>query len=536
MISSSKRKTIFSIAVVIIIIIGLFVAWDFTADDSYISFRYAENLAAGHGLTYNPNDGNPVEGYTNFLWVMIMVVPHLLGMNPVILSKILGVMLFLCLISAMFLFITYRTGSRMWGYFTIVPFLLLPSTYFHTVSGMETILYCFLILLLFISGYEVLWRKVDSPLGLLITIPFLVLLAGLTRPEGLLPGTCVLILTYFSTKGKSRNKFLWATFAILVAPGLIYFLWRYLYFGWLLPNTFYVKFGQPFDGIEWFSRSISSLVGFIVITILAHIILARQKRNNLLALLLYIIFLIAAILPYLMSNLMMNYMNRFLFHVLPVIFVILVLSLYKIGEIVPKEYIKRLGVKVIFLLVICICIFPLLHKDKTELAHMALYEAHLKNAHIALANALKQSEINQDLRSLAVGDAGAIPYYSKWTSYDFVGLNDEFAAHNPRRKTQYFRDKKPSILILYATNPNEISSYQFGLQADSMLPDYNKIAFIQWFPNYYLAVFIRQDLDAMTYNILKGSIERVAKDATVRNGAADNRVGFIKHLKKRLGF
>src|SRR5207253_1595485 len=39
-------------------------------DDQMISMRYARNLAHGHGLTWNP--GEYVEGYTNFLWTVIM--------------------------------------------------------------------------------------------------------------------------------------------------------------------------------------------------------------------------------------------------------------------------------------------------------------------------------------------------------------------------------------------------------------------------------------------------------------------------------
>jgi hypothetical protein len=47
-------------------------------DDAMISMRYAKNLAAGHGLDWNPGEP-PVEGYTNLLWVLGMAVPHLLG-------------------------------------------------------------------------------------------------------------------------------------------------------------------------------------------------------------------------------------------------------------------------------------------------------------------------------------------------------------------------------------------------------------------------------------------------------------------------
>ena len=39
-------------------------------DDMFIFARYAENLAAGHGLVFNP--GERVEGYSSPLWVSIL--------------------------------------------------------------------------------------------------------------------------------------------------------------------------------------------------------------------------------------------------------------------------------------------------------------------------------------------------------------------------------------------------------------------------------------------------------------------------------
>ena len=38
--------------------------YPYTVDDAFISLRYAENLATGEGLVYNP--GQRVEGYSNF--------------------------------------------------------------------------------------------------------------------------------------------------------------------------------------------------------------------------------------------------------------------------------------------------------------------------------------------------------------------------------------------------------------------------------------------------------------------------------------
>ncbi|MEI7425254.1 MAG: hypothetical protein WCK10_04010, partial [Candidatus Staskawiczbacteria bacterium] len=57
-------------------------------DDAFISFRYAENFAAGHGLVFNP--GERVEGYTTFLWVLILGVGKALGLKVIPLSQNLG--------------------------------------------------------------------------------------------------------------------------------------------------------------------------------------------------------------------------------------------------------------------------------------------------------------------------------------------------------------------------------------------------------------------------------------------------------------
>src|ERR1041385_3811930 len=53
-------------------------------DDAMISMRYAHNLAAGHGLVWNPGEVPPVEGYTNLLWTLWMAAIHRL---PLPLSK-----------------------------------------------------------------------------------------------------------------------------------------------------------------------------------------------------------------------------------------------------------------------------------------------------------------------------------------------------------------------------------------------------------------------------------------------------------------
>ena len=67
-------------------------------DDQMVSMRYARNLVDGQGLVFNP--GERVEGYSNFLWTMVMAGVHLLPMGDArtaLVVKCLGWLLGCCL-------------------------------------------------------------------------------------------------------------------------------------------------------------------------------------------------------------------------------------------------------------------------------------------------------------------------------------------------------------------------------------------------------------------------------------------------------
>src|SRR5216117_1663064 len=53
----------------VLFLLGVRAAWFFTIDDAFITFRYSANLAAGHGPVWNVGE-DPVEGFTNFLWML----------------------------------------------------------------------------------------------------------------------------------------------------------------------------------------------------------------------------------------------------------------------------------------------------------------------------------------------------------------------------------------------------------------------------------------------------------------------------------
>jgi hypothetical protein len=116
------------------------------SDDAFISFRYAQNLVAGHGLVYNA--GERVEGYTNFLWTMLAALTLALQANIVVAAYAAGVVLALALILA-----TYAVGGRLlgpaWGLVAALFVATSQSLLVYTArgGGLETGLFALLALL-----------------------------------------------------------------------------------------------------------------------------------------------------------------------------------------------------------------------------------------------------------------------------------------------------------------------------------------------------------------------------------------------------
>ena len=70
-------RNIILAAVVAAVLAGGLWWFHYMPDDAYIGMRYAKNLSGGEGLVFNP--GERVEGYTNFLWVIILAAASKAG-------------------------------------------------------------------------------------------------------------------------------------------------------------------------------------------------------------------------------------------------------------------------------------------------------------------------------------------------------------------------------------------------------------------------------------------------------------------------
>ncbi len=213
------------------------------AEDSFITFRFARHLANGHGIVWNVGEA-PVEGYTNFLWMLISALILKLGLDVVLLTQALGVAASLASI-----WLVVRFAREVFGlpraFAHLAGLMLAISGPFATWAGssMETNLFALLIL----GGCFTFARyiKTTNTRDLLLA-QALLFLATLTRPEGLMVfvvlGGIGLVLQPWKQGIRSVVNYL-ASLFVFIIPFLIYFIWRYQYFGYVLPNTFYAKTG-----------------------------------------------------------------------------------------------------------------------------------------------------------------------------------------------------------------------------------------------------------------------------------------------------
>lgn len=196
----------------------LFGGW--IIDDAAISYVYARNLATGHGLIAQFGDA-PVEGYSNFTWVLLLTPFFALRIfDPVITAKLLSFGLIALTFGLIYHAFDYRRSVLV----ALVLAALNPSFVLWGVSGLENPLNAFLAALLLYAALK------DRPAlaGLAAA------LLAMTRPDGLayaLVFPALLLIRAVSRRGLGRYLL---AFAI---PFGLFLGFRYATFGAWLPNT-----------------------------------------------------------------------------------------------------------------------------------------------------------------------------------------------------------------------------------------------------------------------------------------------------------
>ena len=212
-------------------------------DDAFISFRYASNLLDGHGLVWNP--GERVEGYTNFLWTLLLA-----GAAWLVPLELPLLGLFACLAAYVgCVLVLHRLERRALG--ATLPlasllFALQRSVIEYATSGMETAFATLWVLL----GLLALLRSTGARAAALAGLALIA--ATFTRPDhGLFwaAGGLVLLVELRSRRRPGWRQLLpdrdgWrvlASYGASFLPYALYLAWKLQYYGDWLPNTYYAK-------------------------------------------------------------------------------------------------------------------------------------------------------------------------------------------------------------------------------------------------------------------------------------------------------
>mgnify|MGYP001129727324 CR=1 FL=1 len=249
---------------------------DSCIDDAYVSFVYARNLSAGNGLVMNP--GERVEGYTNFLWVVLMSVVDRWGFDLPGSARTINLALGATLVACAVWFLARARASRAPGPAALVAGVMLAvdgSVARWSQDGMETILFSLLVL----AGVGRSLREEEQP-GRYPLSAFWFGLAALTRPEGALFFAVSLAFRLFAPfSGRRDLRRLLPLVGIFSGIVLPYLTWRWLYYGYPLPNTFYAKVGatgqQVVRGAEYlltfFLEQHWPLAAFLALALLSKV-------------------------------------------------------------------------------------------------------------------------------------------------------------------------------------------------------------------------------------------------------------------------
>ena len=237
---SLSARFIIAFAATIAVRLGFHLVTGFTADDAFITFRYAENLASGYGFVYNA--GERVLGTSTplFAWILALLATFRV---PVI----TGALVLSLLCSGLTAVVLYRFAINLrfgrWAWVPVLVYALWPRSLPADTSGMETALFTVLLTTAFYCLHRYLHYYAIG----------LATLATLTRPEGWL--LLIIILAGSCLRDRARWRSLLITPLGLIVPWLLF---AHFYFGSVVPHSIPAKLAlySQFGAASWLTNLI----------------------------------------------------------------------------------------------------------------------------------------------------------------------------------------------------------------------------------------------------------------------------------------
>ena len=409
-------------------------------DDGMVSMQYAKNLIRGHGLVWNVG-GNKVEGFTNGIWVLYLAVLHL---APVPESKVsLLVQLSVALLLIGNLVFINRLAERLSNHSVFAATLAVVLTAFYlplnfwSLEGMEVSL---LTLLISIA----LWLGISGKEGRARLSMYLVLgAATLVRID--MTFLFLGLLGFFWIYGSDRKRHALFGCSVLTICLGAQTLFRWEYFGDVLPNAYYLKMtGYP---ILWrlargafMFLSVACKMLAILLPALVTGVVSKDWRKRLLltGLLIQIAYSI-----YVGGDAWEEWggTNRYMTLIMPMCFVLFACGIAGAwrgrGGKEPRGSVRRDWGAWISVGVLIISLFysNAIRGPEAWQEWLLLSKPFHTDENAAMVDRARQvRSITREGARVAVVWAGALPYFMDRTAIDILGRNDRTIAHEPMHR------------------------------------------------------------------------------------------------------
>ena len=466
----------------------------YTVDDTYISLRYARNWARGYGPVFSPDTKQPVEGYTNFLWVGIESLFFRLGVTPeaaVTLAKLLGVAA--CIASIPVL---YSLGQTTWGdpgtaAVAAVIWAAVPYVWFWSAAGLETGLFLFLL----IAGISMTISAASRGPAWWVASGVCFALCAMTRPEGVLLAVVTWGSLLILERAAARRAIIVSSLVFLALYGT-YFVWRWSFYGYLLPNSFYAKTAIRGEVLCWFlARKIPEhgrFIQYLAPLVVAVAYLGATRRLSARPRTVLCVAIAAFAAAFVASR---QWMPGYRYD-LPAAPLVIVLAAPAVVMLLSR--LQRGWRAVAVAATLAYLAFPMY-----GLMLQRNYSDRLEAAHVALGKWLEQWAPED--ASFAGIDMGAIPYYSdlpKVIDIHPEGLLDADTAHggfDARR----LMSARPSFVALPYGPPRIVPDEEIPAPSgptgdiwasEPFQNEYRYVFTVCWSPTHNMRVYVRSDL------------------------------------------
>lgn len=386
--------------------VGLGLSWwnRFVQDDAFIAFRYARNVVEGHGLVFNP--GERVEGYTDFLWVLLHAIPIASGVDAARFSIAIGLLCFVGTLA--FTHALTRRIAPAWGW---MPVALLATNYTFTAyatGGLETQLQALLVT----AGAWCCERARHEQRGF-VALSVLAAAAFLTRMDSALPFAWLVLAAGWRAPRRSR--------ALLVLPGLFIALawlgWKWSYYGQILPNTFAAK-AQGGSLVRGASYVGLFFTAYMLWPHVALILARARERRVWLAILTSWLAYVALVGGDFMEL-------RFIVPVMPLLFVCVACALRKLES-------RALAGALVALPILFSAIHAHSFVGTSDVESVDSLRDHVESEGWRAMGVRLREILGRANATIATTAAGAIPYESRLKTVDMLGLTDPWVAHHGR--------------------------------------------------------------------------------------------------------